>query len=516
MKTHKDWVKREDRLETWEKELVKLEKAISELEKQEKTASRAASRKETKKKLDRVQGEETNLENAKNEWDDLPQVPDKLRDRIRKHDGLRKRLAAKLEAGSLAVRVVAKEPLELEIQAGVDDAMPHELAGGDVVELTANGRVNLRGPSWTIEVESLEGDFTDVVSQHTAASNKLSNLFKEANVEGLEALEKLIKAFEDAKRAVEDKQNEIKGILGDETIESLREKCEASQDESSVSLEDVIKDLATARHEMKTLEEKVKEARKQLDEWSDEYSSPDDLMTVDIAEAAAGLKKFEGQLSEIPAPESEDIDLDVLEQEFGTKAGQLEEASNELLELRKSQVELGRDEPEISEQEASDLLEEAERKFEQAKNKLEALLRIQSVFEQLLEQLDTGTFDPWSESMTRYAQSLTSERYQSLDLEEGKTVRDTDVEVPFNYLSVGTTTALSLALRLSMAKHFLADREGFLLMDDPMVDLDADRQVLAAEAILEFAEKWQVILFTCHPSHAALLTDSPITLPRMA
>ncbi|MBW2000638.1 MAG: hypothetical protein JRJ29_22095, partial [Deltaproteobacteria bacterium] len=71
---------------------------------------------------------------------------------------------------------------------------------------------------------------------------------------------------------------------------------------------------------------------------------------------------------------------------------------------------------------------------------------------------------------------------------------------------------LGLALRLAITKLFLGDRENFVIMDDPLVDLDPDRQALAAEAIKDFAESKQVILLTCHPSHAKLLGGSLIEI----
>jgi len=49
-------------------------------------------------------------------------------------------------------------------------------------------------------------------------------------------------------------------------------------------------------------------------------------------------------------------------------------------------------------------------------------------------------------------------------------------------------------------------------MDDPLVDLDPDRQSKAAEAIKDFAEDKQLILLTCHPSHAKLLGGHQIEL----
>ncbi len=44
-------------------------------------------------------------------------------------------------------------------------------------------------------------------------------------------------------------------------------------------------------------------------------------------------------------------------------------------------------------------------------------------------------------------------------------------------LSVGPRDELALAVRLAMARRFLKEGGGFLLLDDPLVDLDPRRPV---------------------------------------
>jgi exonuclease SbcC len=61
---------------------------------------------------------------------------------------------------------------------------------------------------------------------------------------------------------------------------------------------------------------------------------------------------------------------------------------------------------------------------------------------------------------------------------------------------------------LAMADYFLKEEDGFLVMDDPLVDLDPQRQKLAAGVLSRFAEEKQVVLFTCHPAHASLFPEA--------
>ena len=85
-------------------------------------------------------------------------------------------------------------------------------------------------------------------------------------------------------------------------------------------------------------------------------------------------------------------------------------------------------------------------------------------------------------------------------------------ELSYDLLSFGTKDTFSLALRLTMADYFLAGKEGFLVLDDPLVDMDLSRQSLAARQINEFAKTKQVIFLTCHEHTASLFNGTCINL----
>ena len=72
-------------------------------------------------------------------------------------------------------------------------------------------------------------------------------------------------------------------------------------------------------------------------------------------------------------------------------------------------------------------------------------------------------------------------------------------------LSQGAGGALALAIRLAMAEAYLKESGGFIMLDDPLVHFDAGRAAEAADIIRAFAERHQVIFFTCHQHHAEQL-----------
>jgi len=86
----------------------------------------------------------------------------------------------------------------------------------------------------------------------------------------------------------------------------------------------------------------------------------------------------------------------------------------------------------------------------------------------------------------------------------------TDDGRPLTYelLSHGTKDIVALAWRFALTEYFLKDQTGFILLDDPLVDMDPDRREMASKAIEEFAKEQQVLVMTCHPEHAEKLDNA--------
>ena len=73
-------------------------------------------------------------------------------------------------------------------------------------------------------------------------------------------------------------------------------------------------------------------------------------------------------------------------------------------------------------------------------------------------------------------------------------------------LSRGTAEQLYLALRFGPIEEFARHAEPLpVVMDDILVNFDAERAARAADAIRDLATRHQVIYFTCHAPTAELL-----------
>ena len=71
-----------------------------------------------------------------------------------------------------------------------------------------------------------------------------------------------------------------------------------------------------------------------------------------------------------------------------------------------------------------------------------------------------------------------------------------------------TKDTVALAWRFALREKFLTGSTGFLILDDPMVDIDPDRRKAVIKTINRFAEAYQMIVMTCQPEHAEELTEN--------
>jgi uncharacterized protein YhaN len=102
----------------------------------------------------------------------------------------------------------------------------------------------------------------------------------------------------------------------------------------------------------------------------------------------------------------------------------------------------------------------------------------------------------------RYPRLISPPGETTIQLEDSSGHRKTLAE-----LSRGTAEQLYLALRFGLVREFSRRSESLpVVMDDILVNFDPQRANEAARAIAELANDNQVIVFTCHPNTADLLT----------
>ena len=159
--------------------------------------------------------------------------------------------------------------------------------------------------------------------------------------------------------------------------------------------------------------------------------------------------------------------------------------------------------------------QDEEKNFERLLKKARDLLRIKEVLEDKIEEMDENSFQPLIDSFSRYLSMITNEKYTLGNINDSFDLRiltDGEKQLPIHLLSAGTYDCVALALRFAILEYIYGEREGFVVLDDCLVDLDPERKDSAVKIIKEFARNNQVIFLTCNPETAQTLSGNIIEL----
>ncbi len=251
--------------------------------------------------------------------------------------------------------------------------------------------------------------------------------------------------------------------------------------------------------------------------YSKKYNSVDDL----DQKYQLKLKSFIGleisikSLAALPSDISTAGELESFIQKFDTKNDEEKAYKEKLYQLEKIKIELEGKSDEISTVEYEDQISLLNAKKEQAIKDAKDLIRINQKLEEIVNRASSNPYEVYYNKLKSYLNTLTNGKYSELNIEDSlpSSIKESDNKViPVNLLSQGTSGLLGIALRLSMADYFLGNKNGFLIFDDPMTDLDQKRQEAASAFLSQYAETKQVIVFTCHQSHADRFAGNKINL----
>ena len=426
----------------------------------------------------------------------------------------RDRHAASMAAGKIQVRFVPESDTKVSIKAGLKDSREEMVTKAQPLHTEADGIVTLTTDEFTFEVESGDGQFSAIKEKHETAQARISELLSTIGVASVDDAKKRETDYSIAKTNLERAETALETILSGQTLAELASSCGDNVSAPKRKIEEINNSILTNREKHNQQQTDGEAKRADIKIWEEEFETQDAVLDR-LLDARKQKQDCEQALKKLP-PLPEGIEnAEALEGEFNRRRGRLTVIKeDELPDTRNQQSTLNATEPDYTTQELRDLITEAESTYSLEKRRLESLMRLKEVFQQMKDRLDSGTLDPWMQRLSTTIQQVTSDHYMDLDFDGGGVTRSSGIVIPHELLSMGTKASMGFSIRLSMAAHFLEDLDGFLILDDPMVDLDADRQRKTADVLREFAEQKQVILLTCHEAHAALLTQSPLQITR--
>jgi len=512
-KVDTEWPVLKSQIEAIEKEIPGLEEKEKSLLKEKAEAEKMEESKTLREKFKRIEEKKIALDVADRKLKSVKRLTEEELNEIRDKAIELKNLETSIKAGKLKVYFKAKKNLVISIQKDLEKESRKKIKAEDPLQLEAGGRIKLEHTDWIMDVISGEGDFEKMKKKYEESERTLNELLKKHEVETLERAIEMNREYEQQLNTVKTAEKIYKDELGENSYEGLKSKIETlGEGKKTRPLTAIVEELANLRNTLRSKKEEIRTKKEDIEKFMRKYESKDRLL-LKLAEEVRKETETREKIDALATLPEGVEDSEKFIEEYERIQRELEEEKE-----RKRKVEIRRAELKDSEESSEELgkqLIDAEDNFNDVLKRGESFARILDITENILGKMDTSTYQELERGMGKYVSTITSGKYSKIKMEEGLPlgfIRD-DGEVLFHeLLSHGTKDILGLALRLSMAKHFLRDADGFLIMDDPLVNLDPDRQRKAVELLKDFAKRKQVLIFTCHPSHADLLGGNRIML----
>ena len=509
------WPKLEKEIRAAEKDLKTLQKKQTRLTSELKQVKAYEDGRQKLDKFTRAEKKKGGLDKARAKLAELIAVTEDDFRRLEELHGQLKELKASLTAGALSLHFLPARSMELQITKNLEGKESCALAAGQALEVSAGGYCELQHADWMLTVRSGELNFATLKTEYGSTQTEYQSLLSQLRMRDFDTAKAAHNSYKEQVRTVDNLDKELKDILEGESYGDLEEAVRAvPKSPPPRGSAEVGEELGGVKTTVEQKQKELEEKQTELEKLENAYTSTDNLNRLlkdkardrgDLEKKLAGLK---------PLPEGV-ADLEVYIAEFEQKEADLKEKKENLEELRIQRAGLEAQAPTETGEELEPQLKEAQSHFEQALREGEAVGEILRVFDTVKSDMDRDTLLPWLDELQKLVAPITAGRYHTIALGEqdlGRAVRHDGLHIPPELLSGGTRPSLGLACRLSMARHFLEGLKGFMVLDDPMVDMDAARQQAAAMVIQEFARDKQIIILTCHEGHARLLGGHLIKL----
>jgi exonuclease SbcC len=489
--------------------------ARAPLEKELEGARRMEEGRTLRERHARARRRRTQLEEAERQLAAVPRLESKALDEIRRASSALEKLQAGLDAGRLSVTVAGRAEVRIVVQEDFGHEKRQALGPGETARFHAAGKLRIVHPDMEIEVRSGDVEAEEKMEKASAAQKSLDALLKSHGVADLAQAEEMSRAFEERARAHESAQKLLAEELGAESWESLDARVTGLGAETPTrSVSEIASDLATLKARGEARDAQLEEKRQKVREWETSYGTLEKLVDMHAAARGRETALTERLSASVALPEGFSDAAELLSR-FEEAQANLTTLKVDLKGLQVRKEALEKDAPDESAEERAIRTKDAQSVFEVALRRGEALKRLRLLGTSLLEKSNTEVHVGLQQRMQAMVSAMTGGRHARVEM-DGSLPRGLDDgagrSLPWDLLSAGTRDTLALALRLAMASSFLSESDGFLVLDDPLVEMDPDRQKAAALSLQSFAAEKQLIIFTCHPSTAALLGGNLVGL----
>ena len=508
---YQSWTKGLLRREGLEKELPELQQSVQALEPEKDRVQAYQQKQGLIEHFKRIRAKREQWQQAEARLSELLPLSRSQLEQLQHSASEIERLKASLKAGNLSLTFRAHKAIDLVTGKDMEPPAEQHLAKDKPLTIEAAGKIEMHHREWSLEVYSGKGEFKEIADQYDQAQSRLQQLLDELKVSSIQEAETASQSYEAQRSDTQTVRTVYEQELGSDSFEALEETYHNSSElPPSRELSQVIEELVRKQSRAQDIQTELENIQKKFDTMSTRYGDKETLFARIVELAGAG-KELNEKLSRLdPLPKGYTDARSLIDYYNGLKED-VEASRREKIRLESDCRNAENSLPDESSEEAKRRRDGAREQFHRQVQKAEILVRVKEAAGGLLEDLDEGVYEPFTALVSQYLATLTNNRYRNVPSGTslpGAVVRRDGRNLPYDLLSAGTKDIFALAMRLAMAEFFLGGTEGFLVLDDPLVDLDPDRQRRAAALLTEFSKKQQLVIFTCHPAHAQLLAGA--------
>ncbi|MDR5658523.1 AAA family ATPase [Serpentinicella sp. ANB-PHB4] len=509
-----EWPKEEIRIEQYNSDIEQIQNEITTLEEEQKIAKAFEQKLALEMLIKKIEEKQERKNELQQKLDELPLVKQEDITELEENKAELDRIKTTMEAGKIIGSVINVKDQDHDLWVTTDLGERERLIKNSTFKANGYVRVEL-GELLELELKTGEQDFTTLREKYVDLQKLNNNKLSKLQVDSLLDAKLNFKSISNLQQEMKLLDSQIKELLGDETIEGLKEQRQSYESLKAPREMNVIEEEKKNLHD-KEIDLKIKKQSTdaKLKKWISDYEETDKLLD-EMIDVKVALKSIVNQLDKLAKLPEEFESAEAFNKVLTELRQALKEKSMLCNDLKESLIEIGKDMPEYSSEELISIFKEKESRFKKALKKGKSLLKIREAFYKNLEEVDSESFVPLTKLFSEYLSELTLGQYKSGKIDDQfniEIINKNDSDMPIHLLSMGTHDSVALALRLSVVAFLYRDQSGVLVLDDCLIDMDEERRNAAVQLIKRFSTKHQVIFTTCSKETAELLDGHIINM----
>ena len=500
------WITAETKIPALEESIRDVDRVLSSIVAEQQRAIAHESVKQLSDRMQTVERHQQTVARLKSELDAMTPVSQEQLERLRELVKDVSTLETKVEAAKITVKIEAKVDETVTLTAFRGEAEVLTIASGEALDRTLTGAVVLETSTLRVSMVPGDGNLLDAIQNLEDKRSQFQRLLGELNVNSVSQVEALRTSHTEKSRDLSSAQRLLEEALKGDSIDDLNAQLTELKATAGASVRD--KDTLQSEKSKLDIEKhkhdnELRQHRQKFENLVATYETQGALLTK-VADLTAKTTKLSEELISLPGLPAGFADAAAFRVRLNSLARSKSELEEQIQTLRNKLTELNARAPQQSAEESKLTWDHANEDFNRTLHRGKLIRKVAEQIENLQQEMGANRYSGLEKRFTHWAGALTGGRFKKIEM-NGDTPNvfglADDLRIPFELLSYGTKDTVSLAWRFAVSEHFLSEEGGFLVLDDPMVDMDPVRRKLASDAIREFSKKHQVLVMTCHPEH---------------